>query len=93
MFSYIRMIAWLLPLENMHRDTITGVFRFQDNHDVDNNPIVCFCLLIFRDMHIIVWINAIGLQNTNSNRSCHKKSYFVESTLGDHTDTTNNYWK
>ena len=39
-----------LDIHIHHRDTYTILFKFKDTDDVDCNPIVCFCLRIFKKL-------------------------------------------
>ena len=55
-----------------HHDTYTVLFKLRDNDNVDSIPTGCFCLHILRVPVHFIKINRI----------------FVESTLGDHRDTT-----
>ena len=47
-----------------HRETHSVLFKFKDNDDIDCNPTVCFCLRIFKDMHIRLWIEGVEVKSS-----------------------------
>ena len=46
-----------------HHDTHTVLFQFKNSDDVECNPIVCFCLRIFKDMSIRLWNNGVEVHS------------------------------
>ena len=46
-----------------HYDTHTVLFQFKNSDDVECNPIVCFCLRIFKDMSIRLWNNGVEVHS------------------------------
>ena len=52
------------------------LFKFHNDGGIDCNPVVCFCLRIFKNMHVSLWVN--GLE-----KYCHKNysGYYLIQTV------------
>ena len=37
------------------------LFKFHDDGGIDCNPVVCFCLRIFKNMHVSLWVNGLEI--------------------------------
>ena len=37
------------------------LFKFHNDGGIDCNPVVCFCLRIFKNMHVSLWVNGLEI--------------------------------
>ena len=38
-----------------------NLFKFHNDGGIDYNPVVCFCLRIFKNMHVSLWVNGLEI--------------------------------